>query len=69
MAEAGDGRAQMRLGLMYTFGHGLAANAEEGRFWLREAALQGESEAQINLGVLHAQGIGTSRTRSRPTPG
>ncbi|MEQ8496836.1 MAG: tetratricopeptide repeat protein, partial [Gammaproteobacteria bacterium] len=59
LADGGDGQAQTQLGVMYTFGHGVPADPEEGRFWLRQAALHGVREAQLNLGTLYARGIGT----------
>ncbi len=59
LANAGEPEAQMQLGLMYTFGHGTAVNHEEGRFWLRQSALQGLTAAQINLASLYVEGIGT----------
>ncbi len=59
LADGGHTEAQLQLGLMLTFGHGLEADPEEGRFWLRQAALQGVSAAQLNLGTIYARGIGT----------
>ena len=49
----------MQFGLMNLFGKGLPLNEEEGRFWLRQSALQGLVGAQVNLSAVYAQGIGT----------
>lgn len=60
LAHGGDAEAQMQFGLLNVFGRGVAADPEEGRFWLRQSALQGHIPAQINLGAIYAQGIGTT---------
>ena len=59
LANAGDPEAQMQFGLLHVFGHGSSVDYEEGRFWLRQSALQGYTAAQINLGSIYARGIGT----------
>jgi len=61
LAEQGDGEAQLRLGLMYLVGQAVPADLEEGRFWLREAALQQVIEAQISLATSYAQTEGKAR--------
>lgn len=58
LANAGEPEAQMHYGLMLVFGHGGTTDPEEGRFWLRQSALQGFTPAQVNLGTIYAQGIG-----------
>jgi TPR repeat protein len=58
LAEAGEAKAQMQIGLMYIFANGTETNFEEGYFWLREAALSGFSPAQNSLSTLLMQGIG-----------
>ncbi len=59
LADDGNAEAQMHYGLLNTFGRGVPENPEEGRFWLRQAALQSYVPAQMNLGTLYAEGIGT----------
>ena len=59
LVDAGEPEAQMQYGLMHTFGHGVPLDHEEGRFWLRQSALQGLTAAQINLGAIYAEGLGT----------
>ena len=61
MADSGNAEAQMHLGLANTFGHGVAVDYEEGRFWLRQSGLQGFAPAQMNLGAVYAEGIGTDK--------
>ena len=58
LAEKGNKKAQMQIGLMYIFANGTATNHQEGYFWLKESALQGFEPAQHNLGSLYMQGIG-----------
>ncbi len=57
LADAGEPEAQMEFGLLNLFG-GLPKNEDEGRFWLRQAALQGLADAQVNLGAVYARGLG-----------
>ena len=51
----------MQFGLMNLFGKGLPLDEGEGRFWLRESALQGLVAAQVTLSSVIAQGIGTTQ--------
>lgn len=60
LADTGNAEAQMQFGLLNTFGRGVAVDHEEGRFWLRQSALQGYAAAQMNLGAIYAEGIGTT---------
>jgi TPR repeat protein len=61
LAEAGNPAAQTALGLMYLLGQGIAADPDEGRFWLQQAARLGSAEAQLNLGNIYAGGVGVAR--------
>ena len=61
LAHSGDSEGQMQFGLMNLFGKGLPLDEGEGRFWLRESALQGLVAAQVSLSSVFAQGIGTAR--------
>ena len=58
LAEKGNEKAQMQIGLMYIFANGTVTNHQEGYFWLKESALQGFEPAQRNLSSLYMQGIG-----------
>ena len=50
LAEAGDPRAQNKLGAMYGKGQGVSQNDATAVEWFRRAAEQGYAEAQNNLG-------------------
>ena len=52
MAEQGDARAQVILGIMLADGRGVAKDEAQGGRWFRKAAEQGEARAQHNLAVL-----------------
>jgi len=58
LAEAGDRRAQTRLGLMYDEGLGRRQDLAQARAWFERAARQGESEACFCLGVMHHRARG-----------
>jgi TPR repeat protein len=58
LAETGDIKAQMQVGLMYIFANGTEINYEEGYFWLNESALGDFKPAQRNLSSLLMKGIG-----------
>ena len=58
MANAGDSRAQLALGLMYRNGQGVAQNQAESVKWIRKAAEQGDSEAEYSLGLAFQNGMG-----------
>ena len=55
-AEAGDARAQFRLGEIYEEGRGVTPDAERAVACYRRAAQQNNVEAQLALGVLYALG-------------
>ena len=57
-AEQGDATALYNLGVMYTNGEGVLADAAEAVRWYRMAAREGHVTAQYNLGVSYARGIG-----------
>ena len=58
VAERGDAEAQYRLGLMYEFGKGFAADKARSMAWLGKAATQGHASAEVELGVIYATGDG-----------
>jgi uncharacterized protein len=59
LAERGNAVAQLKLGLIYARGEGVAPNGAAALRWLAAAAEQGQSEAQFELGVAHRDGLGT----------
>jgi hypothetical protein len=58
LAERGDAGAQYRVGLMYEFGKGFAADKPQSLAWLGKAAAHGHQGAQVELGVIYATGDG-----------
>lgn len=57
-AARGDAEAQYRLGRMYEFGRGVAADMPQAMVWLRKAAAQENASAQTELGAIYASGHG-----------
>ena len=58
LAENGDSRAQILLGLMYDYGHGVPETPAESFKWYRIAAEQGAPLAQHDVGVKYSLGKG-----------
>ena len=56
-AERGDGVAQLKLGIQFYEGKGIAKDVGEAVKWWRLAAEQGNADAQFNLGLMHCEGI------------
>ncbi|MFL6688776.1 MAG: hypothetical protein ACJ8IR_01105 [Alphaproteobacteria bacterium] len=67
LANTGDSRAQMLLGLKYLEGNGVAANEAESARWLSRAAQQGEPLAQYRLGTLYERGRGLPASAQQAT--
>lgn len=61
LARNGDARAQEMLGFMYDLGEGVPENDWVASTWYKAAAEQGATDAQLNLGVLLADGDGVRR--------
>jgi len=61
LAEQGMGRAQIKLGMMYDQGLGVAKDYEEAVKWFRMGAAQGNVWAQITLGDMYSQGKDIAR--------
>jgi hypothetical protein len=55
-ALAGDTKAQLRLGIAFEFGDGVARNLDEAAHWYRIAADRGDPIAQTNLAYLYENG-------------
>jgi len=59
LAEKGDAPAQLRLGVMYYHGQGVAVNYPEALKWFKQSALSGNPFAQSNVGYMYEKGEGT----------
>ncbi len=65
LAEAGDARAQFRLGELYHEGLGVNSDIDMAIQWYRRAAEQGYADAQNNLGIIYDDGDeGTANFRT-----
>jgi hypothetical protein len=60
-SEQGHAGAQLILGDMYLFGHGVPKDEVEAAKWWRKAAEQGDADAQNNLGGMYTNGVGVSK--------
>ena len=58
LAEQGDANAQAMLGSLYGSGRGVPKNYVKALKWALLAADQGHAEAQLNLAMMHAFGLG-----------
>lgn len=59
LAEQGDAKAQLMLGVFYLDGNrGLPKDLEQAALWVGRAADQGDATAQGLMGAMHAQGNG-----------
>ncbi len=58
LAARGDAEAQYRMGRMYEFGYGVAADMPQAMTWLRKSAAQENASAQTELGIIYATGEG-----------
>jgi localization factor PodJL len=58
LANTGDAKSELLLGIRYLDGDGVAANEAEASRWLSRAAQQGEPMAQYRLGTLYERGKG-----------
>ena len=61
LAQQGNARAQVNLGLMYYQGVGVPRDYQEALKWYRKAAEQGYASAQNNLGLHYCNGQGVPR--------
>ena len=60
-AEQGHIQAQLRLGLIYERGEGVAQDPIEAVKWYRKAAAQGDAHTQVNLGLMYERGEGVAQ--------
>ncbi len=61
LAEQGNARAQLNLGLMYYMGQGVPKDERQAAAWFHKAAEQGDDYAQYNLGVMYDNGRGVPK--------
>lgn len=67
MANAGEPKAELLVGLKYIDGDGVPANAVEGAKWLQKAAAKNEPVAAYRLGTLFERGKGVPADPTRAT--
>ncbi len=60
-ADKGNDMAQLKLGLMYSFGEGVRKNKKEAMTWYLKAANQGNLGAQTNVGHNYESGQGVKK--------
>jgi TPR repeat protein len=60
-AEAGSCVAQSVLGISYLYGHDVQVDYKQAFKFLSDAAGQGASRAVLNLGYMHAKGLGIAK--------
>lgn len=61
LAEEGNSQAQITMGLMYDYGHGVKKDPAESIKWYRMAAEQGVPLVQHDIGVKYFQGQGVKQ--------
>jgi TPR repeat protein len=61
-AQQGDAEAQLKLGMMYKEGSGVAQDDAEALHWFLKSAEQGIADAQVNLGDMYQEGLGAARS-------
>ena len=61
LVDAGNARAQARLGEAYAEGRGVTRDYAAAQKWYERAALQGDTDAQRKLGAMYASGTGVAR--------
>jgi len=61
LADQGDEKAELYLGLTYDLGQDVPRNVVEAARWYRKAAAQGSGSAASNLGVIYFNGDGVPK--------
>lgn len=64
-AEAGDIRAQLKLGNIYSVGTDVSKDDEKAAFWYQKAAEQGDAEAQYQMGMAYSWGFGVDEDEEK----
>lgn len=61
LAESGDAKAQVTLGIMYDYGYGVEPDVAKAIDWYKKAAAQGVPAVQHDLGVKYYRGQGVTQ--------
>jgi len=61
LANRGDAKAMLELGIMYVRGRGVCKNEVTALEWFKKAAELGNSSAQFNIGLSYNEGLGVPR--------
>jgi len=61
LAEQGDPKAQVNIGVMYDHALGVKQDFAEAMKWYRKAADRGNAAAQVNLGMMYQKGWGVKQ--------
>lgn len=64
LAELGDARAQVNLGVMYSQGQGVPFDQVEAVKWIRKSAEQGYPDGQLFMGIMYGLGLGVTKDYS-----
>jgi hypothetical protein len=64
LAEEGDARSQVKVGVMYALGKGVRQDDGEALKWYRLAASQGDALGQFKVGVMYALGKGVKQNNA-----
>lgn len=64
IAESGNKKAQLLLGLMYDNGLGIGRDYKQAAQWYSRAAEQGQPRAQFNLGLMYESGEGINADKA-----
>ncbi|HJW42039.1 MAG TPA: hypothetical protein VJ476_12530 [Rhizomicrobium sp.] len=67
LANAGNPKAELIVGLKYLDGDGVAASQPDAAKWLERAAEQGMPVAQYHMGLLYDRGLGVPADAARAT--
>ena len=57
-AEAGNARAQFKLGLSYVRGRDVTKDESQAIYWWKRSAINKNTQAEYCLGIAHEYGIG-----------
>jgi localization factor PodJL len=67
LANSGNAKAELIVGLKYLGGDGVAVNEAQGAKWLERSAEAGEAVAQYRLGTLYEHGKGVATDPAKAT--
>lgn len=65
LAQSGNAKAELVVGLKYLEGEGVAVNKTQAARWIQRAAAKAHPVAQYRLGTLYQHGLGVPRDVSR----